>query len=189
MTAPSESSGGHTGDHASGGSRTAVLPDGHRRNPLTSTATGGRALSASQLWWFLLWPPRGFGVLTVTGRRTGKRRRRCIRVVRVGRTAYLTAIGGAKAQWLRNMRANPEVSLRTRGAASHGIARNLRADELDAARRAYCETFHAFDRAEYVMHMRGLPTRERIQALHEHWFTHGEPVAIDLALDSTLAKT
>lgn len=157
-------------------------PDGHRRNPLTSTPTGGRLLSASQLWWFRLRPPRGFGVMTVTGRRSGKRRRRCIRVVRVGHTAYLTAIGGAKAQWLWNLRANPTVSLRIPGGTFEGVARTLRPDEVDAARQAYCETVHPFDRAEYVMHMRGRPTPQRIKALHEHWFTHGEPVAVDLAV-------
>jgi len=31
------------------------------------------------------------------------------------------------------------------------------------------------------MHMRGRPTPQRIKALHGYWFTHGEPVAVDLA--------
>ena len=126
-------------------------------------------------------PPRGFGVLTVTGRRSGKRRRRCVRVVRVGHTAYLAAIGGAKAQWLRNLKANPTVSLRIPGGTFDGVAQTLSRDEVDTARQAYCETVHPFDRVEYVMHMRGRPTPQRIKALHEHWFTHGVPVAVDLA--------
>jgi deazaflavin-dependent oxidoreductase (nitroreductase family) len=185
MPAPDEPAAGHvSGDTTRQSSHRAQgppRPDGHRRNPLTSTPTGGRLLSASQLGWFLLWPPRGFGVIAITGRRSGKRRRRCIRVVRVGHTAYLTAIGGAKAQWLRNLRANPTVSLRMRGGTFEGVARTLRRDEVDTARQAYCETVHPFDRAEYVMHMRGRPTPQRIKALHEYWFTHGEPVAVDLA--------
>jgi hypothetical protein len=37
-------------------------------NPLTTYPTGGRILSAAQLPWFMLLPPRGFGVLTTTGR-------------------------------------------------------------------------------------------------------------------------
>jgi deazaflavin-dependent oxidoreductase (nitroreductase family) len=156
-------------------------PDGHRRNPLTSSPTGGRVLSASQLCWFLLLPPRGFGVLTVTGRRSGKRRRRCVRVVRVADTAYLAAIGGRSAQWLQNIRANPAASVRIRGGTFQGVARPLRADEVDAARHAYCETQHPFDRAAYIMHMPGRPTRQRIQALLGHWFSEGEPLAIDLA--------
>ena len=155
-------------------------PEGHRSNPLASTPTGGRLLSASQLWLFLLLPPQGYGVLTVTGRRSGKRRRRCIRAVRVGNTAYLAAIGGSKAQWLRNMRANPSVGLRIRGGTFSGTARPLRADEVDTARRAYCETLHPFDWMTHVFHMRGRPTRARIQALLEHWFHNGDVVAIDL---------
>ena len=44
--------------------------EGHRKNPLTTTDTGGRILSASQVPWFTLLPPDGFGVLTTTGRKT-----------------------------------------------------------------------------------------------------------------------
>lgn len=158
----------------------APLPERHRRNPLTSTPTGGRMLSAAQLWWFTLLPPRGFGVLTTTGRRTGKKRRRCVRVVRVGDTAYLTSIGGPNAAWARNLRADPTVWLRIRGGTFEGTARQLTDGERDTARRAYCDTLNPLDRIEHLLHMPGRPTRERIKALHEHWFTTGTPVAIDL---------
>ncbi|MGH6692913.1 MAG: nitroreductase family deazaflavin-dependent oxidoreductase [Gammaproteobacteria bacterium] len=158
----------------------APLADGHRRNPLTSTPTGGRILSAAQVPWFMLLPPRGFGVLTTTGRKSGKKRRRCVRVVRVENTAYATAIRGSKAGWLRNARAHPTVWLRIRGGTFEGAARALRADEVDVARNTYCETLHRLDRIEYVLHMPGRPTPERIKALHEHWFTTGTPLAIEL---------
>ena len=36
--------------------------------------------------------PRGFALLTVTGRKTGKRRRRPIRAIRDGTTLYAVAI-------------------------------------------------------------------------------------------------
>ena len=58
-------------------------------NPLTSSPLGGRLLSASQLPWFTALPPRNYGILTTTGRKTGKRRRRCIRAVRAGDLVYL----------------------------------------------------------------------------------------------------
>ena len=98
-------------------------PKGHRRNPLTSTPTGGRILSAMQVPWFTVLPPRGFGVLTTIGRRSGRRRRTCVRVVRVEDTAYLTAIRGPRSGWLRNLRANRTVWLRIRGGTFAGIAR------------------------------------------------------------------
>jgi deazaflavin-dependent oxidoreductase (nitroreductase family) len=158
----------------------APLPPGHRRNPLTTRATGGRLLSASQLGWFTLLPPRGFGVLTTRGRTTGKLRHRCVRVIHGGSTAYLTAIGGEGTGWLRNLRADPAVQLRLRTGHFDGLAREVAPHEHAAALRAYCETVNPLDRAEYLLHMRGRPTPERIRQLHEHWFTTGSPVAIEL---------
>ena len=70
-------------------------PRERKRNPFTKSAGGGRALSAMMLPFFTVWPPRGFGVLTTTGRRTGKTRRKCVRVVRLGDRAYLVMLGPA----------------------------------------------------------------------------------------------
>lgn len=162
--------------------------DGHRRNPLTSTPTGGRILSAAQVPWFMLHPPRGFGVLTTIGRKSGSKRRRCVRVVRVENTAYLTSIRGSKAGWLRNLRAYPTVWLRISGGTFEGTARELRADEVDGARSVYCETLNPLDLIEYLLHMPGRPTRERINALHEHWFTTGTPLAIELKAAATAER-
>jgi hypothetical protein len=105
--------------------------------------------------------------------------------VRVKDTAYLTAIRGSRSGWLRNLRANQTVWLRVRGGTFAGTARELRVGEDDIARRAYCDALHALDRIEYVLHMPGRPTRERIKARHEHWFTTGAPVAIDLIVEIT----
>src|ERR687895_1476960 len=58
-------------------------------NPLTTKLAGGRILSALQLPYFMLLPARGYGVLTTTGRRTGKKRRKCIRAIRDGDKVYL----------------------------------------------------------------------------------------------------
>jgi hypothetical protein len=53
-------------------------------NPFINTPAGGRALSAMQLPFFLVRLPSGYGVLTTTGRKTGKVRRRCVRAIRRG---------------------------------------------------------------------------------------------------------
>jgi hypothetical protein len=54
------------------------------RNPFLRTSTGGRVLSALMLPQFMIVPPAGFGVLTTTGRRSGKTRRKCVRAIRRG---------------------------------------------------------------------------------------------------------
>lgn len=155
--------------------------EGHRWNPLTTNPTGARILSASQLLWFTLLPPKGFGVLTTIGRRTGKRRRRCVRAIRAGDKAYLVSLRGPYAAWLRNIKVNPDVELRIRGGRFRGIAREV-ADPAERARatRTFCETVNPFDRLEYPMHRRGRPTRDAVRDLHAHWYSIGTPVVVDL---------
>lgn len=152
-----------------------------KRNPFVGSATGGRVLSASQLPWFTVWPPVGFGVLTTTGRRTGRRRRRCVRAVRRGDRAYLVSIGGEHAAWFKNLRANPRVVLRIRGGTFSGTAREpTDPAEREEARAAYCDTVNPFDYAECAMHRRGRPTRQKIEELHRSWFENGAPLVVDL---------
>lgn len=151
-------------------------------NPLTTTPLGGRILSAMQLPWFTLLPPRGFGVLTTTGRRTGKKRRKCVRAIRNGDKVYLVSLRGAYGHWLRNLRKQPQVTLRIRGGTFEGHARVITDPaEHDQARAAYCGAVTPFDRLEYVVHRAGWPAPARIRDLHEHWFKTGLPVVIELA--------
>src|SRR5207253_2295538 len=104
----------------------------HRR--LIRSARGGRLLSAMMLPFFLVRPPSGFGVITTTGRKTGKRRRKCIRVSRRGRRAYMVQLRPPElamvrpsvvAAWVWNIRSNPNVKLRIRGGTFAGVAREL----------------------------------------------------------------
>ncbi|MDQ3983020.1 MAG: nitroreductase family deazaflavin-dependent oxidoreductase [Actinomycetota bacterium] len=156
--------------------------EGHRRNPLTTTPLGGRILSASQLLWFTLFPPRGFGVLTTTGRRTGKRRRKCVRAIRDGDKAYLVSLRGPYAAWMRNIRANPKVELRIRGGRFAGVARDvIYPEERARAEDVYCGTVNRFDRLEYRMHRKGRPTADAVRALHRHWFAVGTPLVVELS--------
>jgi deazaflavin-dependent oxidoreductase (nitroreductase family) len=152
-----------------------------RHNPFVRSRAGGRVLGAIQLPWFTTVPPRGFGVITTTGRRSGQRRRSCIRGIRRGDDVYLVAIGGAGSGWLKNVRANPSVRLRIRGGTFAGVARELRDDaETRAAMAAFCGTVNPFDYLECVMHRTGWPTRAKIQALHRSWFEGGTPLVVEL---------
>ncbi|MDQ3739109.1 MAG: nitroreductase family deazaflavin-dependent oxidoreductase [Actinomycetota bacterium] len=152
------------------------------RNPFTGTALGGRVLSASQLPLFLIRAPRNYGVLTTTGRSTGKQRRRCVRIVRSEDTAYVVAIKGEHTGWLKNLRRDPDVQIRLRGGSFNGVARELtpRGEETEG-REAYCEPVGWFEYLEYAMWRRGRPTPARIRDLHRAWFDEGAGVAVDVA--------
>jgi deazaflavin-dependent oxidoreductase (nitroreductase family) len=149
------------------------------RNPFLRSSSGGRVLSALMLPGFTVLPPAGFGVLTTTGRRTGKTRRKCIRVVRRGDRAYVVSIRASA--WLKNVQANPEVRLRIRGGTFSGVVRELReTGERQQALDAYCGTVFPFDYAECAMWRRGRPTRVKIEELHRGWFDRGTPLVVDL---------
>lgn len=152
-----------------------------RRNPFVQTPLGGRILSGFQLPLFKLRPPEGFGVLTTTGRRTGRRRSRCVRAIRRGQRVFLVAIGGEHSAWLRNARANPDVRLRLPDGTHSGTARELRdGGEREEAMQAFCGTVNPFDFLECRAHRRGRPTREKIIELHRTWFQGGTPLVVEL---------
>lgn len=159
------------------------LPGRERQHsPFLRSAAGVRALSVLQRPFFALLPPPGFGVLTTTGRKTGKTRRTPVRAIRRGDKAYLVAIGGGRNAWLKNMRANPSVRLRVRGGTFSGMAREPHEEaEARDAMAAYCETVNQFDYFECAIWRRGRPTRSKIKQLHRTWFEYGTPVVIDLA--------
>ena len=147
----------------------------------TQTSRGGRILSAAQLPFFRLRPPRDYGVLTTTGRKTGKRRSRCVRVVRRGAKAYLVAIKGvAVTGWAKNALANPEVTLRLSDGRFSGRARELRADEHEEGRDAYSAGVHWFERLEWKAWREDGFTPEKSRELHGHWFDTGTPIVVEL---------
>jgi deazaflavin-dependent oxidoreductase (nitroreductase family) len=151
-----------------------------QHNPFINSPAGGRALSALQLPIFLVRPPRGYGVLMTTGRKTGKLRRRCVRAIRQGDMVYVVAIKG-RTQWARNALANPAVQLRLRGGTFSGLAREVRgATESQLAKEAYCESVHSFDYLTWINWRKGRPTRARIRELLRGWFDEGTPLVIEL---------
>ena len=151
-------------------------------NPLINSATGGRVLSTLQLPFFRLRPPERYGVLTTTGRRSGKARQRCVRVIRRGNNAYLVAIKGSRTAWLKNIQANSEVRLRIRGGSFSGIAREPKDSERTEAWEAYCENeeVNRFEYLEHRMWRRDRPTPARIRELHRAWFDTGTPLVVEL---------
>ncbi len=160
----------------------------HRR--LIRSARHGRLLSALMLPWILAWPASGYGVITTTGRKTGKARRKCIRVIRRGNKAYIVSLRPPEvamvnpsivAAWVWNIRSNPNVKLRIRGGTFAGLARELTDPvELAEARAAFFETVNLMDYGECALHLRGLPTRAKIEDLHRFWFDTGIPLVVDL---------
>ena len=160
----------------------------HKR--LIRSARDGRLLSALMLPFFLVRPPSGFGVITTTGRKTGKTRRKCIRVTRRGNQAYIVQLRPPElamtspsivAAWVWNIRSNPNVTLRIRGGTFAAVARELTDPvELEEAREALCETVNLFDYGECSVHLRGLPSRAKIKELHRYWFDTGIPLVVDL---------
>lgn len=152
-----------------------------RKNPFVRSTKGGRLLSAMMLPLLLASPSRTYGVITTTGRRTGKTRRKCVRVVRRGDHAYLVAIPGERAAWLKNIRATPRVELRLQGGAFRGLARDPRdAAERVRAREIYCETIDPFDHVAGTLHQRGRSSRQKLEALHGKWFDRGVPLVVEI---------
>lgn len=159
----------------------AILALERKRNPFMRSKTGGRILSALMLPYFTILPPMGFGVLTTTGRRTGKRRRKCVRAIRRGEQVYIVSIPGAQAAWLLNIGANPNVRLRIRGGTFKGLVRELRDPaERQEAMETYCGTFNRYDYIECNFHRPGLPTRAKIAEMHRIWFDNGIPLVLEL---------
>jgi deazaflavin-dependent oxidoreductase (nitroreductase family) len=170
--------------------RDAAAEHASKHKRLIRSARDGRLLSALMLPSFLVRPPSGFGVITTTGRRTGKARRKCIRVTRRENKAYIVQLRppelamtrpSAVSAWVWNIRSNPNVTLRIRGGTFAGVARELTDPaELEQAREALCETVNLFDYGECGVHLRGLPTRAKIKELHRYWFDTGIPLVVDL---------
>jgi deazaflavin-dependent oxidoreductase (nitroreductase family) len=144
-------------------------------------------LSASQLPVFLLRPPRGYGVLTTTGRKSGKVRRRCVRVVREADQAFIVAINDGREikGWMANALANEEVGLRLTEGSFRGPARLVQEpDEVTRAKRAYAVRVFPFDYLAFVNHCKGLPTEGAIRNLLVDWFQEGKVLAVGLGPDA-----
>jgi hypothetical protein len=52
--------------------------------------------------------------------------------------------------------------------------------QLERARAAFVGTVHLFDYGECDVHLRGLPSRAKIDDLHRYWFETGIPLVVEL---------
>ena len=87
----------------------------------------------------------------------------------------------AVSAWVWNIRANPNVGIHLGLRTYRGTAREIDDPlELERAREAVCETVNVSDYGECLLHLRGLPTRAKIEALHRYWFDTGIPLVIEL---------
>jgi deazaflavin-dependent oxidoreductase (nitroreductase family) len=125
--------------------------------------------------------PRGFALLTVTGRRTGKRRRRPIRAIREGSTLYAVAILGARSDWLRNLRANPKAQARV-GVRTRSITLREVTDEgeREKAEQLYIQTVVPYDYFDVPIVDWTFPSPARIRKSHRDWLQRGTLVALEL---------
>jgi deazaflavin-dependent oxidoreductase (nitroreductase family) len=171
--------------------REAARREAPKHARLLKSSRDGKVLSALMLPFYAMATPPGHGVLTTIGRKSGKRRRKCIRAIRSGDKAYAVMLRPpalaikhptAVAAWVLNIRTDPNVQLKLGRRTYRGIAREIRDPaELEAARAAICETVHLIDYGEADLHLRGHPTRSKIKQLHRYWFETGVPIVIDLA--------
>lgn len=125
--------------------------------------------------------PRGFALLTVTGRRSGKRRRRPIRAIRDGDRLYAVAILGERSDWLRNLRANPKAQARM-GMRTRSITLREVTDpgEREKAKQLYIETVVPYDYFDVPIVDWTVPTPSRIRKSHRAWVKVGILVALEL---------
>ena len=87
--------------------------------------------------------------LTTTGRRTGDPHEVEIWFGRAGDTLYLLSGGGEKADWVRNLRAEPRVRVRLGGATSDATARLVDDPAEDAtARRLLAAKYQGWQEGE-----------------------------------------
>src|SRR5437867_11198765 len=115
--ATSASATGHNEDDGAhlANVRDAAAEHASKHTRLMRSARDGRLLSAAMLPFFLIRPPSGFGVITTTGRKTGKARRKCIRIIRRGNKAFMVQLRppelaktrpSAVSAWVWNIRSN-----------------------------------------------------------------------------------
>ena len=129
----------------------------------------------------LLPVPRGFIVLTVTGRRSGRPRRRPMRAVRRGDTLYAVAMLGERSDWLRNVRKEPRVQVKVSGVRYDGVAREMTDPAArDEALALYRREVFPADYVDYASYHWGFPTRRKITEAHRRWAEEGIMVAIEL---------
>ena len=110
-------------------------------NPFAGSRTYARLANMFMIPLFSLFPvPRGFALLTVTGRRSGRRRQRPVRAVRHKDTLYAVAMMGERSDWLRNVRKEPRIGIKLGRWRHEGLVREVTdGPEREAALELYVQ--------------------------------------------------
>lgn len=151
-------------------------------NPFAGSRGYARLSNIFMVPLFRLFPvARGFALLTVTGRRSGRARQRPVRAVRRDDTLYTVAMLGQRSDWLRNVRKEPDVGIRLGRRRYRGLARQVGDPaERELAVDLYVGQVFAADYTDYAAYHWGWPTRRKIVEAHRRWASDGVMVAIDL---------
>jgi deazaflavin-dependent oxidoreductase (nitroreductase family) len=168
----------------------AVLEEPKHRRLITSPKHG-QILSGLMLPGYAIGSvPTGHALLTTTGRKTGKRRRKVIRAIVQDDRAYIVQLRPpaaaletplAVAAWVLNIRADPHVQLKLGRRTCDATMREIEDPaELARAREIFCEPVHPVDYPECVIHMKGRPSARKIRDLHRYWFDTGVPLVAEL---------
>jgi len=173
-----------------GAIRVAAVREQPKHRRLITSPRHGQILSALMLPDYKFGTPPGHAVLTTTGRKTGKPRRKVIRAIRQDDRVYMVQLRPPAAAietplkataWVLNMRACPQVSLKLGRHTYAAVAREMDTPtELALAREIFCDPVHLVDYGECMLHLMGVPSRRKIRDLHRYWFDTGVPLVAEL---------
>ena len=140
-------------------------------------------------WWKALPTPGGLALVTTTGRKTGKRRQRAMRVVRDGNRVYAVALLAERTDWIHNVRADPKVRIKLGRTTYDAAARVLTdAGERSRAAEVYRPIAGWYDYADYANFVWSIPTPGNVLRAHDEWFHAGTPVVFDLEAGNDVAS-
>jgi len=116
----------------------------------------------------------GLMLITVTGRRTGRRYTIPVGYQRHGDSIRVLVSKARRKQWWRNYHEPAEVELRLRGAALRGVARVVPSDSREF-REALTETLR---RLPFLARQFGISLSRRGALTDAHWRTLAEDVVL-----------
>jgi deazaflavin-dependent oxidoreductase (nitroreductase family) len=125
--------------------------------------------------------PGGIAVVTTTGRKSGRRRARAMRAVRDGDRLYAVSILGPTADWVANLKADPNVTVKVGGTTYRATGRVITdPQELQKAADAYRPIAGWYDYFDYANFVWSIPGKSKLLRAHDEWFKTGTPVVFEL---------
>jgi deazaflavin-dependent oxidoreductase (nitroreductase family) len=151
-------------------------------NPFAASKTFHKLGNITNTPVFRVMPtPAGIALVTTKGRRSGKARARPMRAVRDRNRVYAVSILGARADWLRNVRADPSVTVKLGSKTYRATAKELvDSDERAQAAAVYAPIAGWYDYFDYANFVWDIPTRKKLLHAHDDWFGKGIPVVFEL---------